>query len=190
MRKTLNSAATDPTVLIISNGGTIGIYWQRFLRHKAGTAGWNQEISSTRALSAVIRLQPRLIVADMPEPSRPWIRLIAQIKATAPKIKVLVVCGEPDPRCADRALRAGADGYVLQNDPSDELDHAIQDVMAGGIYLSEQVLATTTSPKRSSKARFSRSSSERQRSTFRKSLRRARDFAGWPPVQFSACLGN
>jgi DNA-binding NarL/FixJ family response regulator len=190
MRKTLKSAATEPTVLIVSYGANLSTNLQRFLRHKAETAGWNQEISSRRALPSVIRLQPGLVVVDMPEPGRVWNRLISQIKTTAPDIKVLVVGGENDPRSADRVLRAGADGYVLWRNGSDELAHAIHDVMAGGIYLSEEVLAVPTAQQRASKTQGSRPGLELQRSTFRESRRRARVFAGRPPLRFSACREN
>jgi DNA-binding NarL/FixJ family response regulator len=41
---------------------------------------------------------------------------------------------------ADRVLRAGGDGYIMKEESPDEIIHAIRDVLAGHIYVSEDVM--------------------------------------------------
>ena len=63
-------------------------------------------------------------------------------------MKVLVISANAEAAQADRVLRAGADGYILKQEDPEEFAAAIHDVLAGHIYVSDEVLAQ---PKRASK---------------------------------------
>jgi DNA-binding NarL/FixJ family response regulator len=53
---------------------------------------------------------------------------------------------------ADRVLRAGGDGYIMKEESPQDIVHAIHDVLAGRIYVSEKVLSSRTKTSGSSKA--------------------------------------
>ena len=40
---------------------------------------------------------------------------------------------------AERALQAGANGYIMKNEPSDTLLHAIRKILGGGVYVSDSI---------------------------------------------------
>jgi DNA-binding NarL/FixJ family response regulator len=44
----------------------------------------------------------------------------------------------------DRVLRAGGDGYVMKQQDPEEITHAIRDVLAGHIYVSDEVMARSS----------------------------------------------
>jgi DNA-binding NarL/FixJ family response regulator len=68
--------------------------------------------------------------------NRDAIRWIKDLAAEFPRIRILIVSRQSELTYAERALRAGASGYWMQNGSVDELMHAIETVMAGEIYAS------------------------------------------------------
>ncbi len=61
--------------------------------------------------------------------------LIKDIRARWPKMKILVCSMHADPTYAERAMRAGANGYLTKHQPNDDLVDAVSQVMHGGIYI-------------------------------------------------------
>jgi DNA-binding NarL/FixJ family response regulator len=56
-----------------------------------------------------------------------------------PRIRILIVSRQSERTYAERALRAGASGYWMQNSSAEELMHAIETVLAGEIYASRTI---------------------------------------------------
>lgn len=67
--------------------------------------------------------------------------VIKSIHAIIPKLPVLFVSMHDENVYAERALRAGARGYVMKQEPGEVLVSAIRDVLEGNIYLSKQMHA-------------------------------------------------
>jgi DNA-binding NarL/FixJ family response regulator len=66
--------------------------------------------------------------------------LIKELRAVNRAIKLLVVSMHDEALYADRVLRAGGDGYIMKQEDLDEIINAIRDVLAGRIYVSEEVM--------------------------------------------------
>lgn len=64
--------------------------------------------------------------------------LVTELKASHPRLRCLMLSGHQETTYAQRALAAGAQSYVAKGNPS-ELANAIEQVLAGDIYLSEGV---------------------------------------------------
>lgn len=93
--------------------------------------------TAERALQAIATAKPDLVVVDIALPGRDGIELIKDITSLHPQLPTLVVSTMDEFIYAERALRAGAKGYIMKQEPVRLLLLAIQQVMAGGIYLSE-----------------------------------------------------
>jgi DNA-binding NarL/FixJ family response regulator len=96
------------------------------------------------ALPAVLRLQPDLVVVDITLPGKSGLELIKELRARDTKVKLLVLSMHDEAVFANRVLRAGADGYIMKQEDSEVIVHAIRDVLGGHIYLSEEVLGDTS----------------------------------------------
>ena len=106
-----------------------------------------------QALRDIVRLKPNLVLVDISLPGKSGLELIKELRARNGGLKLLVVSMHDEALYADRVLRAGGDGYIMkQEDPAEIID-AIRDVLAGHIYVSEEVLAgrPKVSPKRRAK---------------------------------------
>ena len=78
-------------------------------------------------------------VLDLSMPGRDGPEMIAYVKAIQPLVKVLVMTMHKDEPLIMGALRAGADGYVLKDNATEQLVTAIRQVARGGRYLSPEV---------------------------------------------------
>ena len=88
------------------------------------------------ALELVKTTQPDLIIVDLSLKSGQGIDLIKKVKARSEDTKMLVSSMYDESLYAERALRAGALGYINKQEMSDKIVDAIRQVMDGKIYLS------------------------------------------------------
>lgn len=92
------------------------------------------------AVEVVQEREPGIVVMDISMPRLNGIEATIQIRAATPKTRVIVLSRFAEQNQVVRALRAGADGYLLKNDAVDELLIAINAVNRGDIYISPAVL--------------------------------------------------
>lgn len=93
------------------------------------------------ALELIGKLNPDLAVIDISLISMNGLELMKNIKIQYPKFKVLVLSMHDESLYAERALRAGAMGYIMKQEAPDKLLNAIRKVLAGEVYVSESMAA-------------------------------------------------
>ena len=67
--------------------------------------------------------------------------LIKTLRVEHPETKVLVLSQYDELIFAERALRAGASGYIMKENATDDVLRAVRKVLAGELYFSERVAA-------------------------------------------------
>lgn len=98
-----------------------------------------QAADAEEALGLLDRLNPDVAIVDISLPGMSGLELIKHIQALRPDIRTLVVSRHDEALYAERAIRAGARGYVMKLQASDEIVKAVRRVIAGGIYVSEEM---------------------------------------------------
>lgn len=88
------------------------------------------------ALAAVEKFAPTLVLMDIGMKDVNGIELTAMLLQRSPQLMVLMLSMYDSVEYAQRALQAGARGYVLKDAPSAEILNALRSVAAGGTYLS------------------------------------------------------
>lgn len=91
------------------------------------------------AMRKIKESHPDVVVVDLSLRSGHGIDLIEQIKAHDGRIKMLVASVHGEELYAERALRAGADGYVNKQESTRTILEAIRQVMRGEVYLSPEM---------------------------------------------------
>jgi len=94
-----------------------------------------------QALKSIRKLKPDLAVVDLGLPGKSGLELIKEIRSMKIAVKLLVVSMYDEALYAQRVLRAGGDGYIMKQEDPQEIILAIRDVLAGRIYVSEEVFA-------------------------------------------------
>jgi len=91
------------------------------------------------ALLLLDRVRPDLAIVDISLKRSDGLDLVKQARTRWPAMPVLVLSMHSEEVYAERALRAGALGYVMKQEATDHLLTAIRQVLAGVVYVSTAV---------------------------------------------------
>jgi DNA-binding NarL/FixJ family response regulator len=95
--------------------------------------------SAEDALEQMDDLMPDLAIVDISLPGMSGMELLKHMQARYESIKTLVVSRHDEVLYAERAIRAGARGYVMKLEAADVIVQAARQVLGGGIYVSQQI---------------------------------------------------
>lgn len=102
----------------------------------AGEAG-----NPAEAIQKFAVAKPDMVLTDMTMPGRSGLEFIKDLRAAYPDVAILVVSMHDEAIFAERALRAGARGYIMKEAGGENLLTAIRQVLGGQIYLSPRMSA-------------------------------------------------
>jgi DNA-binding NarL/FixJ family response regulator len=100
---------------------------------------------ATSALAAMVAKPPHIALIDISLKNTSGLELIKDLKIQHPLVAVIVVSMHDEMLYAERALRAGARGYVMKRETTRNVLAAIRRVLEGGVYLSDNVVARMAS---------------------------------------------
>lgn len=95
----------------------------------------------TEALAAIAKTKPDLILTDLTMPGRSGLEFVKDVIALETGVAVLVVSMHDEVVYAERALRAGARGYIMKEAGGEALLAAIRQVLGGEVYVSPRMSA-------------------------------------------------
>ena len=87
----------------------------------------------------IAECQPQLLVTELRLGAGDSLKLLKRLKAENRALRILVYSAFDESIFAERAMRAGAGGYVMKRAPKEELAAAIRDIAKDGIYVSHEV---------------------------------------------------
>ena len=121
----------------------------------------SQAGSPAEILAAIARETPELLLTDMTMPGRSGIELIKDLLVLHPELPILVLSMHDETVYAERALRAGAKGYIMKEAGGEKLLAAIRRVLDGQVYLSDEMSVKIVNNLSGSKPRSSHSAIEK-----------------------------
>jgi DNA-binding NarL/FixJ family response regulator len=83
--------------------------------------------------------KPQLLLTALRLGTGDSLEFVKSLKSEHPTLLILVYSAFEETIFAERALRAGADGYVMKKAPKEELLEAIREILGGNIYVSRDV---------------------------------------------------
>jgi len=95
-----------------------------------------------QALQSIERLKPDVIVADITLASGSGIELVKDVKRLAPASAIVILSMHDETLYAERALRAGARGYVMKRETTKKIITAIRHVLEGKLYVTDEFKAS------------------------------------------------
>ena len=100
--------------------------------HSDGTfAVCGEAGTAAEAMDVIRKLHPDMAIVDLSLPGANGIELIKNVRAEFPKLPILVLSMHDESLYAVRALRAGADGYVMKHEAMANVIQAIREVFNG-----------------------------------------------------------
>ena len=98
-----------------------------------------EAVDADEAMQQVEAVRPDLVIIDLSLKSGHGINLIKQIRTNHKNVKMLVSSMHDESLFAERAVRAGALGYISKDQPTETVLQAIRQVLRGQLYLSSQM---------------------------------------------------
>jgi DNA-binding NarL/FixJ family response regulator len=94
-----------------------------------------------QGLDIVVQQKLDLAVVDISLPDKNGLELIKDIRSVKPELPILIVSMHDEALYAERVLRAGGRGYIMNQEGGKTLLQAIRQVLTGQIYVSEKMSA-------------------------------------------------
>lgn len=97
--------------------------------------------NAAQAMDLAAKLKPDIAIVDIALRSANGIELTKNMKAHSPDLLILIVSMHDEELFAERALRAGARGYLMKHEASERVIEALQKISSGELYISDRVRA-------------------------------------------------
>src|ERR1700726_4742146 len=91
------------------------------------------------ALQRMVSAQPDLMVIDISLDGPDGLELLKTIRLKEPILPVLILSMHEESIYAERALRAGANGYIMKQEATEKVLVAVRRILSGEIYVSDRV---------------------------------------------------
>jgi DNA-binding NarL/FixJ family response regulator len=95
---------------------------------------------SAAAIDGIAKERPDVALIDISLPHESGLELIKQLVRQFPQVALIVLSMHDEALYAERALRAGARGYVMKHETSKSVLASIRRVLGGGTYVSERIV--------------------------------------------------
>jgi DNA-binding NarL/FixJ family response regulator len=95
--------------------------------------------SAAKALQMIGEVNPEIAVVDLSLEGGSGLELIKDIRASHSNVRVIVLSMHDEALYAERALRAGARGYIMKREATKRVLQAIRAVLGGKLYLSDKM---------------------------------------------------
>jgi DNA-binding NarL/FixJ family response regulator len=91
------------------------------------------------ALQELATLQPDVMIVDISLIGPDGIELVKAIRARNVSLPILMLSMHDESTYAERAIRAGANGYIMKQEATEKVLVAIRRILDGGVYLSDRI---------------------------------------------------
>lgn len=95
--------------------------------------------SSDEAFRRIEKLRPDVVIVDISLDDAHGLDLTQNVRAQHPDVQIIVFSMYDESVYAERAIRAGASGYLMKSDPTKNLVEAIRTVQENEVYLSRRM---------------------------------------------------
>jgi len=91
------------------------------------------------AMHVVASARPDLIIVDISLNGPDGLDLLKMLRATHPRLPVLILSMHDELIYAERALRAGANGYIMKQEATEKVLVAVRRILSGEIHVSDRI---------------------------------------------------
>ncbi len=127
-------------VLIVDDHPLLRDGLAKVINQQADLAVCGEAADARAGLAAAAQLRPDVVIADLTMDEGNGLDLIKDLHLRQPGLPVLVLSMHHENLYAERAVRAGARGYVMKREPIDAVLAALRKVLSGQMALSEEIV--------------------------------------------------
>ena len=135
------SAEKQTRVLIVDDHPIVRQGLAELINHEADLVVCGQAESAPQAMQVIKTSQPDVMIVDIVLKDSSGIELIKDVKSQYPQMAMLAMSMYDEFLYGERALRAGARGYIMKAAATELVITAIRKVLAGATFVSERMAA-------------------------------------------------
>ena len=138
-------AAGQSRVFIVDDHTMFREGLRQLIEHDPGLMVCGDAADAATAMGAIRESNSDVVIVDLTLADSSGLDLVKSIRNDYEDLPVLVVSMHEESLYAERALRAGAMGYVMKNEPAKTVIAAIHSVLRGEMYLSRKMSSSVIS---------------------------------------------
>jgi DNA-binding NarL/FixJ family response regulator len=131
-------------VFIVDDHPLVREWLTTLINQQTDLAVCGEAATASEAMQAVVASKPEVAIVDISLKDSSGIELIKDLKKACPGLVVLVLSMHEESHYAERALRAGARGYLMKRETTRKVIPAIRQILEGKLCVSEAIVAAMT----------------------------------------------
>src|SRR3984957_4592431 len=137
--KQANLSARKKTVFVVDDHPIVRQGLTLLINREPDLAVCGEAEEMPAALSAIPAAKPDILIVDISLNGPDGLELLKNIRITSPRLPVLILSMHDESIYAERALRAGANGYIMKQEATEKVLVALRRILAGEIYVSDRI---------------------------------------------------
>lgn len=133
------------TVLIVDDHPIVRQGLTQLINQESDLLVCGQAEDAHNAIAAIRQFHPDMVIVDISLKDTSGVELIKDLKVQFPELPVLTLSMHDEAVYGERALRAGARGYIMKQEATEKVVTAIRRVLAGEVYVSDGMAAKMVS---------------------------------------------
>ena len=134
-----NTSKNKTNILIVDDHPIVRQGLAEMVNHEDDIEVCGQAEDAHQAMKAVKELKPDMAIVDISLKQTSGMELIKDLQAQYPNLPVLALSMHDESLYAERALRAGARGYIMKAEATEKVIMAIRKILSGEIYISDKM---------------------------------------------------
>jgi DNA-binding NarL/FixJ family response regulator len=139
MTQVMETATKKRMVLLIDDHPIVRQGLSQLINQEPDLHVSSEAASAREALDSLEKSRPDVAIVDISLEDRSGIELIKDLRNRDPELPILALSMHDEALYAERALRAGAKGYIMKQEATEQVMNAIRKVLEGQIYVSERM---------------------------------------------------
>jgi DNA-binding NarL/FixJ family response regulator len=137
----MTASVQKARILVVDDHPMIREGVARLLSQQEDLVCCGEAATAAQTMALVQSGKPDLVILDLRLKGGDGLELIKSLKALYPDLRILILSQYEAPLYAERALRAGALGYLIKEQGAEEVLSAIRTVLSGQVYLTRGTAA-------------------------------------------------
>src|ERR1700682_2919296 len=134
-----NFTARKKSVFVVDDHPIVRQGLTLLINREADLAVCGEAEEMHAALSAIQAAKPDILIVDISLNGPDGLELLKNIRIPSPRLPVLVLSMHDESIYAERALRAGANGYIMKQEATEKVLVALRRILSGEIYVSDRI---------------------------------------------------
>jgi DNA-binding NarL/FixJ family response regulator len=134
-----NFTARKKTVFVVDDHPIVRQGLTLLINQEADLAVCGEAEEMHSALAAIQAARPDILIVDISLNGPDGLELLKNIRIKLPRLPVLILSMHDESIYAERALRVGANGYIMKQEATDKVLVALRRILSGEIYVSEKI---------------------------------------------------